>query len=133
MKELEDNGFITVETINRKKFYKLNKERSKEECKFIISFSATYECIKGFISTEEYELYCYMRYLHHKEQREYPNALKGNLFRINQEDLARELGVTQQRISKMINKLIDEKLLSLWYRDKKENSPFFYNTYRLNY
>lgn len=133
LKELEDNGFITVETINRKKFYKLNKERSKEECKFIISFSATYECIKGFISTEEYELYCYMRYLHHKEQRENPNALKGNLFRINQEDLARELGVTQQRISKMINKLIDEKLLSLWYRDKKENSPFFYNTYRLNY
>lgn len=133
LKELEENKFISVETINRKKFYKLNKERSKEECKFIISFSATYECIKGNISTEEYELYCYMRYLHNKEQRENPNALKGNLFRINQEDLAKDLGITQGRVSQMIDNLIDEKLLSIWYRCKKENSMFFYNTYRLNY
>ena len=99
----------------------------------MISYSATYECIKGSISTEEYELYCYMRYLHNKEQRENPKALKGNLFRINQEDLAKDLNVTQGRISQMIDNLIDEKLLSIWYRGKKENSNFYYNVYLLNY
>ena len=133
LKELEENKFITIETINRKKLYKCIPERVKEECTFVISYSATYECIKGNISTEEYELYCYMRYLHNKEQRENPRALKGNLFRINQEDLAKDLNVTQQRISAMISNLIDEKLLSIWYRGKKENSNFYYNVYLLNY
>ena len=41
--------------------------------------------------------------------------------------------VTQGRISQMIDNLIDEKLLSIWYRGKKENSNFYYNVYMLNY
>ena len=74
-----------------------------------------------------------MRYLHNKEQRENPKALKGNLFQINQIDLAKDLGVTQGRISVMINNLLDEKLLSVWHRQPSKNNGFEYYVYRLNY
>lgn len=133
LKELEENKFITVETIDRKKFYTLNKERAKEEYTFIISMAATYECIKGNITFEEYELYCYMRYLHNKIQREDPKAEKGNILRINQEDIAKKLNISRERVTQMIQSLLDEKLLSIWYRAKKSNSMQFYNYYRLNY
>ncbi|ELU5588805.1 MarR family transcriptional regulator [Clostridium perfringens] len=74
-----------------------------------------------------------MRYLHHKKQREDSGALKGNLFQINQSELAKDLGITQGRISVMINNLLDEKLLSVWYRQQSKNNGFEYNIYRLNY
>lgn len=74
-----------------------------------------------------------MRYLHNKEQRENPKALKGNILQINQIDLAKEFGVAQQRISLMINHLLDEKLLSIWYRGQSKNNGFDYYVYRLNY
>ena len=133
LKELEENKFITVETIDRKKFYTLNKERVKEECTFIISMAATYECIKGNITFEEYELYCYMRYLHNKIQREDPKAEKGNILRINQEDIAKKLNISRERVTQMIKSLLEEKLLTIWYRAKKSNSMQFYNYYKLNY
>lgn len=137
LKSLTDNGFIEViKGVKRNGVpdrYILKTERSKAELTYCISFSATYECIKGHISTEELRLYNYMRYLHHKQQREDSKALKGNLFQINQVDLAKDLGVTQQRISDMINNLLDEKLLSIWYRQKSKNNGFEYNIYRLIY
>lgn len=74
-----------------------------------------------------------MRYLHHKQQREDQKTLKGNLFQFNQIDLAKSLGVTQGRISQMIENLLDEKLLSIWYRQQSKNNGFDYNIYRLNY
>ncbi|EPB8149642.1 hypothetical protein ACRTAH_002912 [Clostridium perfringens] len=137
IKSLLDNGFITVKKgvkkLGQKDQYLLKESRSKVELNYDISFSATYECVKGNISTEELRLYNYMRYLHHKKQREDTGALKGNLFQINQVELAKDLGVTQQRISAMINNLLDEKLLSIWYRQKSKNNSFEYNIYRLNY
>lgn len=133
LQELEANGFIEVTTIDRKKFYKLKAERVKEELTFDISCAATYQCIKGEITPEEYELYCYMRYLNNKQQREQVKSLKGNLLRVNQDDLAKDLGVTQGRISQMIENLLDEKLLSIWYRGKSANTGYMYNTYLLNY
>lgn len=133
LKSLEDNNFITVEKVGKKKLYKLNDIRSKVELTYNISYSATYEAVKGNISTEELRLYNYMRYLHNKEQRENPKALKGNLFQINQSDLSKYLGVTQGRISVMINNLLDEKLLSVWHRQPSQNNGFEYYVYRLNY
>lgn len=59
-----------------------------------VIYSATYECVKGNISTEELRLYNYMKYLHHKEQRENTKTLKENFFQINQTELAKDLGVT---------------------------------------
>ena len=50
-----------------------------------------------------------MRYLNNKQQREQVKSLKGNLLRVNQDDLAKDLGVTQGRISQMIENLLDEK------------------------
>lgn len=134
LKSLEDNGFIIADIQAKgKKLYKLVGNRGKIELTYIVSYSAMYECVKGNISTEELRLYNYMRYLHHKEQRENAKALKGNLFQINQTDLAEYLGVTQQRISDMISNLLDEKLLGIWYRQASKNNGFEYNVYRLNY
>ena len=137
LKSLEENGFIEVIKGNARQgianIYKIKIERSKVDLTYNISYGATYECIKGNISTEELRLYNYMRYLHHKEQRENPTALRGNLFQINQIELAKELGVTQGRISVMVNNLLDEKLLSIWYRQPSKNNSFEYYIYRLNY
>lgn len=134
LKSLEDNGFIEVDIKDKnKKLYKVKEVNSKIDLTYKISYAAMFECVKGNISTEELRLYCYMRYLHHKQQREVPGALKGNLFQINQMDLAKELDLTQGRISMMINNLLDEKLLGIWYRQKSKNNGFEYNIYRLNY
>lgn len=137
LKSLVDNGFITVKKgvkqRGEKDLYFLKESRTKADLKYDISFSATYECVKGNISTEELRLYNYMRYLHHVKQREDNGALKGNLFQVNQVELANDLGITQGRISVMINNLIDEKLLSIWYRQQSKNNGFEYNIYRLNY
>lgn len=133
LNNLEDNGFITVDILERKKFYKVKDIRSKVELTYNISYAATYEAVKGNISTEELRLYNYMRYLHNKQQREDSKALKGNLFQFNQIDLAKDMGLTQGRISQMINNLLDEKLLSIWYRQPSQNNGFDYYIYRLNY
>lgn len=137
LKSLEENGFIEVIKGNQRagiqNIYKLKDSASKIELTYIVSYGATFECVKGNISTEELRLYNYMRYLHHKEQRENSKALKGNLFQINQTDLAKHIGVTQQRISDMISNLLDEKLLGIWYRQASKNNGFEYNVYRLIY
>lgn len=134
LKELQDNDFINVEVVGRKKLYILKATRSKVDLKYSISFAAAYECVKKEISTQELRLYYYMRYLHHKQQREEPNGgLKGNLFQINQDILAKDLGLTQGRISQMIDNLIRTKIISIWYRQPSKNNSFEYNIYRLNY
>lgn len=133
LKELEENKYITYEIVNRKRVYTLIKERVKEECKFIINYGVVRECVKGFINPSELELYCYMRYLHNEQQRLGLAKHKGNLFQITQEELALKMGIHRERITVMINNLIKEDILSIWYRGKLENSPCWYNVYRLNY
>ena len=137
LKSLIENGFVEVIKGNArqgiKDLYIVKESKSKVELTYNISYSATYECVKGNITSEELRLYNYMRYLHHKEQRENPSALKGNLFQVNQTVLAKELGVTQGRISQMLENLIDEKLVGIWYRQPSKNNGFEYNIYRLIY
>lgn len=133
LKELEENKLITVEMVGQKKLYKVKETRNKIELTYNISFAAAYECIKNNITTDELRLYNYMRYLHNKEQRENSKALKGNILQVNQTDLAKALGVTQQRISKMIESLLNEKIISIWYRGQSKNNGFEYYVYRLNY
>lgn len=74
-----------------------------------------------------------MRYLNNKQQREDSKALKGNLLQVNQVELAKDLGLTQDRISQMIDKLLDELLLVIDYRQASKNNGFDYNVYRLQY
>ena len=133
LNNLEDNKFIKCETVNKFKLYKVVETKSKIELKYRVSYAATYECIKGHITTDELRLYNFMRYLHHKEQRENPQALKGNLFQMTQIDIAKELGVTQGRVSQMLNNLLEEKIISPFYRGKSKNNGFEYHVYRLNY
>lgn len=133
LKELEENKYISYEVVDRKRVYSLVKERVKEECKFIISYAVVRECVKGFITSSELELYCYMRYLHNEQQRLGLAKHRGNLFQITQEELALKMGVHRERITVMINNLIKEDIVSIWYRGKLENSPCWYNVYRLNY
>ena len=133
LQELEENKFITVETVGKKKLYRVKETRNKVELTYNISYAAAYECVKNNITTEELRLYNYMRYLHNKEQRENSKALKGNILQINQSDLGKTFGVTQQRISKMIESLLNEKLLSILYREQSKNNSFEYYVYRLNY
>ena len=137
LKSLMKNGFITVKKGVARKgepdLYFLKKSRAKEELKYSISFAAAYECIKGNISTEELRLYNYMRYIHHVKVREGSTYLRGNLLQINQTELAKDLGVTQGRISQMLENLLEEKIIGLWYREKSSKNSFSYNIYKLNY
>ena len=132
LNSLEKNAFISC-TSQRPKFYKVEPIRAKVEMTFNISYAATYEAIKGRISTEELRLYNYMRYLHNKQQREDNKVLQGNLFQINQVELAKELGITRGRVTQMINNLLNEKLLSIWHRQPSRNNGYPFNIYRLNY
>lgn len=130
LKELEENDFIVVTTIDRKKFYKAKPNHVKDEMKTEISYLAALQCIKGCISTQELELYCYIKYLNKmapKKKGQDPYSIY-----INQEGLANVLGIDQSRISKMIKNLINEKLMSIDYRSKSSNNNFMYNVYLLN-
>lgn len=49
---LEENSFIAVDIIDRKKFYKVKTTRNKVELTYTISYGATYEAVKGHISTD---------------------------------------------------------------------------------
>ena len=130
LKELEENDFIVVSTIDRKKFYKAKPNYVKDDMKTEISYLAALQCIKGHISTQELELYCYIKYLNKmapKKRGQDPYSIY-----INQEGLANVLGIDQSRISKMIKNLINEKLMSIDYRSKSSNNNFMYNVYLLN-
>ena len=48
-------------------------------------------------------------------------------------DIAKEFGVTQQRVSQMINSLLEEKIISPYYFGKSKNNSYDYYIYRLNY
>lgn len=133
LKDLEENKYITYEVVNRKRVYTLVKERVKEESKFFISYGVIRECIKGFITPSELELYCFMRGLHNEQQRLRIAKQNGNLFQITQEELATKMGIHRERVTIMINNLIKEDIISIWHRGKLENSPCWYNVYRLNY
>lgn len=141
LKSLEDKGIISVVKANRKlgieSFYTLNPIRAKEEETINVSYLATAMCICRLITPTELQLYHYMRYLHHKEQKDNIKALKGNLFQINQKELAKafygsDKAESQSNISKMINSLLECHILDIWERQPSKNNGFDYYIYRLN-
>lgn len=133
LKELEENKYITYEVVNRKRVYTLLKEPVKEEFKFVVNYSIVEHCIQGFITTTELELYCFMRYLHNEQHRLGLAKHNGNLFKITQEELSKKTGINQGNISRYIDNLIKSGAMDIWHRGKIENSPCWYNVYRLNY
>lgn len=131
LKNLEENKLIEIKKLDRFNLYTSRRVLSKPGLTFYLSYAASIAVIKQEITPAEFRLYIYMRYLHNKIQREDPGALKGNLFQYNQRKLADDLGITQQRVSQMIQKLLDERLLSEWYRKPSRFNGFDYIVYRL--
>lgn len=108
--------------------YKINNIKAKVEDIFNMSYFPTLICIYGIISPSELRLYTYMRYKHDLELK--GEKAKGNIFRIDQEELANELGTSQPTISKMIKNLLDSKILEIW-EIKRSYNGYDYYTYRL--
>ncbi|HFL3667932.1 TPA: replication protein RepA [Clostridioides difficile] len=133
LKELEHNDYITATKGNAragiKDTYHVKEVRCNIDKQYTISYFATMAVIWGIISTEELRLYTHMRYKQDLLVKDY--KIKGNILRINQEELAKDLGVTQQRISDMIESLLDTKILDIW-ETKINDRGFMYYTYRLN-
>ena len=129
--QLEDKGFVEISKVGRRSFYKLKSNRVRDDLKVKISFAAVYECIKGRITPTELELYCYLKYLNHikpKVRGDIPRAIT-----VTQEQLARDLRVDRTVVTKMIQKLLEQKYISINYRAKSANNSFMYNSYVLNY
>lgn len=133
LKELLENDYISktkgVTKLGIKDTYKINTVRCKVDKEYTISYFATLSVIWGILSTEELRLYTYMRYKQDLLVKE--GKAKGNILRINQEELAKDLGITQQRVSDMIDGLLDTKILDIW-ETKINDNGFMYYTYRLN-
>jgi len=135
LRELIDNKIVTVEEWGRehKRYYRVNDVSSLPEWSFDISFAATVEVTKGRITPAELRLYYLMRYLHHKQHREGTSQLAGNLFQIDQRELADRLGVSQGRVAQMIKNLLREKMIAIYARQPSKNNGWDFNIYRLAY
>ena len=133
LKELLENDYVKKQKGNTRAgiqdTYKVNEVRCKLDKQFTISYFATLSVIWGIISTEELRLYTHMRYKQDLLVKE--GKAKGNILRINQEELAKDLGVTQQRISDMLDGLLEAKIINIWETKINENG-FMYYTYKLN-
>lgn len=133
LSNLVDSKYISktvgVKKLGIKDIYEITQVKSKVDDEITISYFCTLAVIWNVISCEELRLYTYMRHKHHlliKEGKE-----KGNILRINQIELAEDLGITQPRISTMISNLIESKILDIW-ENKINDKGFVYYTYRLN-
>ncbi|MFI3211131.1 MAG: hypothetical protein R3Y64_08830 [Peptostreptococcaceae bacterium] len=133
LKELEQKGYIETSKNGLIKHYNLKKTRNKAELEYCVSYGATMDCIKGNITPTELQVYSYIRYLHHKEQRENPQALKGNLFCMQHTQIAKHFGMDRSNLTKIINNLVDEKIITIWHRQISKNNGYEYNIYRLVY
>ena len=133
LKELLENDYISMNKGNARAgiphTYKINMVRSKIDKEFTISYFATLAVIWGIITTEELRLYTHMRYKQDLLVKE--GKAKGNILRINQEELAKDLGVDKSTISRNIEGLIEAKILDIW-ETKINDNGFMYYTYRLN-
>ena len=138
--ELQNNGYITVtkgyKRGKQQNFYKINKVKYKADNTIEISYFATIMCVCRLITPSELRLYYIMRYLHHNQEQE-GGGLKGNLFQVNQYELAkiyygRITKEGQGHISEMLNNLLECHILDIWERQTSKNNGFTYNIYRLN-
>jgi DNA-binding HxlR family transcriptional regulator len=132
LKELEEGEFVTIKNGIKNKgiadSYILNPIKAKINEIFTMSYFPTLICIYGIISPSELRLYTRMRFLHDKNIK--INKSKGNVFRINQEELSKDLGTDKKNISTMIHNLIESKILEIW-EIKQNECGYDYYTYRL--
>ena len=134
LKTLMENKDITKVKGNTRAgiqdFYKVNKIDCDIEKTFTISYLASVLCINKVISTEELKVYYYMRYKHNTLVNE--GKSQGNIYQVNQQELADDLGVDRSYITKLIGGLLESHMLDIYYRGRSKNNGFEYNVYRLN-
>jgi CTP-dependent riboflavin kinase len=132
LSELCEENYITKKQGTKKlgvsDTYKINIIIANINNIFSMSYFPTLICIYGIITPEDLRLYTYMRYKLDESIKE--DKSHGNIFTISQEDLAKDLDVSQPRISEMINNLIESKILEIW-EVKFNNNGYKYYTYRL--
>lgn len=125
LQELEQQNIIKCDVgtkrlgIKNKYYVNLDKKINTIE----ISYFTTLAVIWGVITPEELRLYTYLRY-------KIEEMRTGNTIRINQDQLAVDLGCTQVRISQMINNLVEAKIIDI-HTNVSENNNIYY-TYKLN-
>jgi DNA-binding transcriptional ArsR family regulator len=124
--ELEEDKYINKNIQDRKFYYRINPIRNDIDKEFTISYFCTLAVIWRIITPEELRLYTYIRFKHHTDK-----TTKGNVYKISQAELAKDLDLTQPRVSQMINSLIESKILDIWECKLSENGYYYY-TYRLN-
>lgn len=120
LKELKEQNLIKVETVGKKNLYKINTERSSEELKLIVRASVVYDVVKGFMTPEELQFYCFLRYLQNEQRRLDPN-INGNKLIMVQEEIAKRYGVTRQYVNELISDLECKKYIRKEYRQSKQN------------
>lgn len=134
LKKLTDEGFIKTTTKGRKKYYSAIKPKIKYDYTFTIDLGILTAITNGEITSSEFGVYCYMKLANSERQRKYDKAIKGNVLQITQEDIVKALNVgSRDKVINIINKLLDEQILSLYDRKKNADSFFMYNIYLLNY
>lgn len=133
LKELVKMDVVESEKVGATTYYTFKKVKAKIEYTYLVSASALMEVIKGFITPSEFKVYNYLRYVNNKQQREGIGLKNGNLVRIEQNEIADKLNITQGRVSQIIDKLVEEKLMSIYETKKSSSNEFDYYIYRLYY
>lgn len=129
LKTMEEKNIIISETVNRKKYYKLGRERTQEELNLEVRASVVYDVVKGYLTQEELQFYCFLRYLQHEQRRLTPN-IGGNKFIMTQEEIAKKYGVTRQYVNELIQELDRKKYIRI-EKTNSNNNSYDYNIYYL--
>lgn len=128
LKEMEEKKFIKVGVIGQKKLYQLSNEKAEEQLKFIVRASVVFDVIKGYMTQEELQFYCFLRYLQNEQRRLTP-SIKGNQFIMTQEEIAKKYGVTRQYVNELIGELERKKYIRKEYRQSNDNGFEYCNYY----
>lgn len=129
LKTMEEKNIIISETVNRKKYYELGRERAQDELKLEVRASVVYDVVKGYLTQEELQFYCFLRYLQHEQRRLTPN-IGGNKFIMTQEEISKKYGVTRQYVNELIQELDRKKYIRI-EKTNSNNNSYDYNIYYL--
>ena len=102
LKNMEEKKILIANTVNRKKYYKISNKRIPQELQLEIRASVVYDVVKGYLTQEELQFYCFLRYLQHEQRRLQP-SIGGNKFIMTQEDISKKYGVTRKCVNELIH------------------------------
>ena len=129
LKNMEEKKILIANTVNRKKYYKISNKRIPQELQLEIRASVVYDVVKGYLTQEELQFYCFLRYLQHEQRRLQP-SIGGNKFIMTQEEISKKYGVTRKCVNELIQEL-DRKFYIRIEKTNSNNNGWDYNTYYL--